>query len=331
MREPLLAVDSLKVWFSTRTGVLSQLFGPERFVKAVDGVSFKLDRGEILGLAGESGSGKSTLSFTLLRHYQPRDGRISFDGVDVLTLKKKDLKAFRKSVQLVFQDPYQSLNPRFTVYQAVAEPLAIHGVRDPREKTGRTLSALRSAGLLPPEDFLRRYPHELSGGQRQRVAIARAIVLNPRLLIADEPVSMLDVSVRASILNLFKEFAKNQGVGILYVSHDLGTIRYICDRAAIMYLGRIVEIGPTADVIRDPSHPYTRALINSVPEIERGPDRKDPELLEKFIEDTAPVQGCCFQRRCPLRRQDCFLHEPDLIQTGSGRAVACHLHREGKR
>lgn len=163
------------------------------------------------------------------------------------------------------------------------------------------------------------------------MAIARAIVLNPRLLIADEPVSMLDVSVRAGILNLFKEFAKRAGVGILYVSHDLGTIRYICDRVAIMYLGRIVEIGPTAGVIEDPSHPYTRALINSVPEIERNPGRKDPELLEKFIEDTAPIQGCCFQRRCPLRRQDCFLREPDLIQTGSGHAVACHLHRERNR
>jgi len=325
--EPLLAVDSLKVRFSSRTGILSQLFGEERYVRAVDGVSFRLERGEILGLAGESGCGKSTLSFTILRHYQPCEGRVAFDGIDVFSLAKKDLKAFRKSVQLIFQDPYQSLNPRFTVFRCVAEPLFIHGIRDRRETRDRAVSALRSSGLLPPEDFLRRYPHELSGGQRQRVAIARAIVLNPSLLVADEPVSMLDVSVRAGILNLFREFAKSGRVGILYVSHDLGTIRYICDRVAIMYLGRIVEIGPTAEVMQNPSHPYTRALIDSVPEIEPGVGRKDPELLEKFIEDTAPLHGCRFQRRCPLRKDECFVHEPEPVRIGRGHEVACHLYR----
>lgn len=262
----LLEVEDVKVWFSASTGIVAQLLRPERFVKAVDGVSLALERGEILGIAGASGSGKSTLSLAVLRHHDLREGRILFDGRDIRELRGDDLKAFRHRAQLVFQDPYQSLNPRFTVFRCVAESLVIHGVRDAGERRSRTLLALQSAGLVPPEAFLDRYPHELSGGQRQRVAIARAIVLDPALLVADEPVSMLDVSVRAGILKLLKSFARERGVGILYVSHDLGTIRYVCDRVAVMHLGRVVEIGRTEDVIRSPSHPYTRALIDAVPE-----------------------------------------------------------------
>ncbi|MCC7347214.1 MAG: ABC transporter ATP-binding protein [Variibacter sp.] len=282
MTVPLLSVQDVRVWFSANTGLLEQLFAPERFVKAVDGVSLQLQRGEILGLAGASGSGKSTLSFSILRHHAPREGRILFEGNDIYKLDSGALKQFRRSVQLIFQDPYQSLNPRFTVFRCVAEALLIHGVRGAAERRERAVLALRAAGLLPAEDYLDRYPHELSGGQRQRVAIARAIVLKPALLIADEPVSMLDVSVRAGILRLLKGYAHDQGVGILYVSHDLGTIRYICDRVAVMHLGKIVEIGPTEAVIRNPQHPYTRALIDAVPEA-------DPRLARAHTAWRAPA------------------------------------------
>jgi peptide/nickel transport system ATP-binding protein len=275
----LLSVEDVRVWFSANTGIVSQLFGPERYVKAVDGVSLQVNKGEIVGLAGASGSGKSSLSFAVLRHHEPREGRILFDGNDIFSLSGAGLKQFRRSVQLVFQDPYQSLNPRFTVFRCVSEALAIHGVRDVNERRARTIEALQSAGLLPAEDFLDRYPHELSGGQRQRVAIARAIVLRPSLLVADEPVSMLDVSVRAGILRLLKRYAREQSVGILYVSHDLGTIRYICDRIAVMHLGKIVEVGETESVIKYPQHPYTKALIDAVPEA-------DPRLARNRVAST---------------------------------------------
>lgn len=263
----LLSIEEVKVWFSANAGMIAQLIGPERYVKAVDGVSLQVARGEIVGLAGASGSGKSSLSFAILRHHDLRAGRIMVDGKDIHAFDRDGLRQFRRNVQLIFQDPYQSLNPRFTVYRCVVEPLIIHKLRNPQERRRRTIEALHDAGLRPAEDFIDRYPHELSGGQRQRVAIARAIVLRPSLLIADEPVSMLDVSVRADILRMLKNFAKQHGVGILYVSHDLGTIRYICDRIAVMHLGKIVETGPTENVIRNPQHDYTRALIYAVPQL----------------------------------------------------------------
>jgi peptide/nickel transport system ATP-binding protein len=323
MTEPLLKIDSLKVWFPVSGGLWAQLFKPQEYVKAVDGVSFELNRGEILGLAGESGCGKTSTAFTVLSLNAPSSGRVWFEGKDLHAFKDEELKNFRKKVQIIFQDPYQSLNPRFKVLASVAEPLVIHGVRDPKERMDRTLGALLSAGLCPPEDYLERYPHELSGGQRQRIAIARGIVLNPSLLVADEPSSMLDVSVRAGILNLLKRYAKEDRVAILYISHDLGTIRYICDRTAIMYLGRIVEMGATEKVITDPVHPYTRALIDSVPEINPSLKRPVADLLGKFIEQERPPFGCRFYPRCTRRIDRCFHDEPELAPISKGHEAAC--------
>ena len=327
MTESLLKLDSLKVWFSAQSGFLADLFQRPSYIKAVDGVSFELDRGEILGLAGESGCGKTTTAYTVLSLYEPQEGKILFEGKDLLWLKGKGLKTFRKKVQIIFQDPYQSLNPRFTVMRSVSEPLVIHGVGNPNERMDKTLAALQSAGMIPPEDFLERFPHELSGGQRQRIAIARAIVLDPGLLVADEPVSMLDVSVRAGILNLLKSFARQRNMGIIYISHDLGTIRYICDRTAIMYLGRIVEIGRSEDVIRRPFHPYTKALIDSVPETNPKMKRAEANLLGRFIEAERPEFGCRFNPRCPKSIELCSQQEPELMKVGEAHEVACFQHR----
>ena len=321
--EPLLTIDSLKVWFPVATTLWGQFFKPQGYVKAVDGVSFTMNRGEILGLAGESGCGKTSTAFTVLLLNTPTSGRVLFEGEDLHSFQGEALKTFRRKVQIIFQDPYQSLNPRFRVANSVAEPLVIHGMKDPEERMERTLGALRSAGLCPPEDYLERYPHELSGGQRQRIAIARGIVLNPSLLVADEPSSMLDVSVRAGILNLLKHYAKDDGVAILYISHDLGTIRYICDRTAVMYLGRIVELGDTEKVITNPQHPYTRALIDSVPEINPAVKRPTADLLGRFIEEERPPLGCRFYPRCTKHIDRCTQEEPELTLVSEGHEAAC--------
>jgi len=290
---------------------------------ALDDLSFDLFFQETLGLVGESGSGKSTVGRLLLGIEEPTGGEILFNGLSLSTLSSSKRKELKKEIQIIFQDPYQSLNPRFKVLGSVAEPLVIHGVKDPKERMDRTLGALLSAGLCPPEDYLERYPHELSGGQRQRIAIARGIVLNPSLLVADEPSSMLDVSVRAGILNLLKRYAKEDRVAILYISHDLGTIRYICDRTAIMYLGRIVEMGATEKVITDPVHPYTRALIDSVPEINPALKRPVADLLGRFIEQERPPFGCRFYPRCTRRIDRCFHEEPELAPISEGHEAAC--------
>jgi len=286
-------------WSSLRRNV------PTRVVHAVDAVSFEVRRGEILGLAGESGSGKTTTGETLVRLQEPTDGHIRFEGQAVEHLRGARLKAFRRRAQMVFQDPYETLNPRLTIEDIVGEPLIIHRVAAGEARRERVLSALERSGLRPAQAYLARFPHELSGGQRQRVAIARAIVLEPAFVVADEPVSMLDVSIRAGVLNLLRRFRDEDGISIVYVSHDLPTIRYVADRTAIMYLGQIVEIGPTEAVVGERLHPYTQLLLAASPE-------PDPEVIKPPLEAAGEIpsaidvpNGCRFHTRCPVATPGC--------------------------
>jgi oligopeptide/dipeptide ABC transporter ATP-binding protein len=310
---PLLAVDDLVVHYPVPRGLLGTIARrPSRRVVAVDGVSFGVGRGELLALVGESGCGKTTTALTVLRLVEVTSGRVSFGGRDITEVSYRSLRPLRRSMQMIYQDPYESLDPRFTVQDAVEEPMLIHGLGGSR--TGRkelVRDALARVELTPPELFLGRYPHELSGGQRQRVAIAASIVLGPELLVADEPVSMLDVSVRAGVLNLLDRL-REDGLGILMITHDLSTAARYADRIAVMYLGRIVEIGASTDVIENPQHPYTKALLSVVPQ--RDPRRRSrPQILRGEAPDATRVpSGCRFHPRCPVAIDECRSHDPEL-------------------
>lgn len=324
MTTPILEVRDLHKHFQVgRPGPFRR---EEQVVRAVDGVSFSLAQGEILGLVGESGCGKTTLSLTLLGLETATSGEIFFQGRNVTRLAGRGLKALRREIQMVFQDPYESLNPTQTIEEIVAEPLRVHGLALGREERGqRVLAALEDAGLKPAQHFLNRYPHELSGGQRQRVVIAGALVLEPRLLLADEPVSMLDVSIRAEILNLLLDLRQKRGISVLFITHDLATVAYFADRIAVMYLGKIVEIGTTRQVLGEPQHPYTRALMSVVP-------APNPRLRRKRIilqgETPNPMEapgGCRFHPRCPVAFDRCREVEPELLAVGQGHTAACLL------
>ncbi len=324
---PLIEVNDLRKWYPVRRNPIAALLGrgEERHIKAVDGVSFSIRPGEILGLAGESGCGKSTTGMTVLKLYPPTGGGIHFGGEDLAQIRGRSrLRDFRRNAQIVFQNPYEALNPRFTVRQSILEPIAIHFPDRADQHEDMVHRALERAGLLPVENFIDRFPHEMSGGQLQRVAIARAIAVEPRFLVADEPVSMLDVSIRAGILNLFRKFATELQMGILYISHDLSTMRHICSRVAIMYLGRIVEIGPANDILNDPQHPYSQALIAAAPVMRRGTRRRIQ--LEGAVPNPANIPaGCRFNPRCPHALPQCRETEPAARQIAPDRQVACHL------
>ena len=324
---PVIDVSDLRKWYPLKQGVVATLLNRERhFLKAVDGVSFALREGEVLGLAGESGCGKSTTGMTVLQLHPASGGTVNFDGHDLVSLRHgSEMRAFRRNAQIVFQNPYESLNPRFTIEQSVSEPVAIHFPSNAADRRVRVIRALEAAGLVPAEAFLHRYPHQLSGGQLQRVAIARAISVEPRFLVADEPVSMLDVSIRAGILNLLRHFATELRMAILYISHDLSTMRHICTEVAIMYLGRIVEKGPAADVLDNPQHPYAQALMAAAPVMGA---RKRPRVeLEGSLPNAMNVPtGCRFHPRCPRRMPVCVDVDPALAETSAGRTVACHLY-----
>ena len=324
---PIIEVRGLRKWYPVRRSFLASLIGTgeTRHLKAVDDVSFSIRPGEVLGLAGESGCGKSTTGMTVLKLHAPSGGSILFDGEDLAGIRgRQQLKRFRRGAQIVFQNPYESLNPRFTVRRSVLEPIAIQLPEQQERHEAMVRLALERAGLIPVEEFLHRFPHEMSGGQLQRVAIARAIAVEPRFLVADEPVSMLDVSVRAGILNLFKKFATELNMGILYISHDLSTMRHICSRIAIMYLGRIVEIGPAAQILDDPRHPYAQALIAAAPVMRRGTRRRIH--LEGAVPNPIDLAaGCRFNPRCSKAMPQCRVDEPALRPAAPERLAACHL------
>ena len=326
--EVVLKVSNLRRLFPVSRGIVGTLLRkPQRYVHAVDGVSFSVARGEILGLVGESGSGKTTTALNVLGLDEPTEGEVLFNGQSVPELvHSRERLRLRRQMQIIFQDPYESLNPRQTVFATVAEPLEVHRlVKSREEKIERVTAALDAAGLKPAETFFHRYPQELSGGQRQRVVIAGALILNPLLLVADEPVSMLDVSVRADILNLLSQLRDEHGITILYITHDLATAAYFTDRVAVMYLGRIVEIGPTKTVLSDPRHPYTQALISVIP-VPNPRRRQKRMILAGEIPNPMDLpSGCRFHPRCPVASRQCSQMEPQPKSVDAVHQVACLL------
>ena len=308
----IFSVDNLRKWYSVRSDSLLGIFNDQKYLKAVDDVSFHIEKGEIVGLAGQSGCGKSTLGELLVGLQKPSSGEILFEGENVLEYDRGDMKKFRRKCQVIFQDPFESLNPRFPVARLVTEPLKIHDIGDRKEREEKTKKALGDAGLKPPEKYLDRLPDELSGGERQRVSIARALVLEPSFLLADEPVSMLDVSVKTGVLQLFKELQKKRDMTIFYISHDLSTISYLTDRTMIMYLGNIVEIGPTDKVIHEPTHPYTETLLNAVPSPDPSEKRTGTTIRGEIPDPINLPHGCRFEPNCEYSTEKCENDEPNL-------------------
>jgi oligopeptide/dipeptide ABC transporter ATP-binding protein len=326
--EPLLRVEDLKVYFPIRSGIIINRHVGD--IQAVDGISFTMRRGETLGLVGESGCGKSTTGRAVIRLYDPTAGRIIFDGTDVATLRGRDLTMMRRRMQMIFQDPYSSLDPRQTAGGTVSEPLEIHGVGNSGERGERVRELLSIVGLNP--DYADRYPHEFSGGQRQRIGVARALSLNPDLIVADEPISALDVSIQAQIINLLERLQGEFNLTYLFIAHDLSVVRHISDRIAVMYLGRIVELASSKDVNKTPLHPYTVALLSAIP----IPDPKVEAKRKRIIlrgdvpSPVNPPSGCRFHTRCWLRErlgnpERCVTEDPVLRPLETGHEVACHF------
>ncbi len=317
-RDVLLSVRELKKYFKVGGGFLKK----PAVVRAVDGVSFDIRRGETFGLVGESGCGKTTLGQTIIRLYEPDAGQIIFDGHDITHLPEGRLRPLRRGMQMVFQDPYSSLNPRMTVGAIIAEPLEIFSVGSRAEREARVKELLRVVGLNAY--FVNRYPHEFSGGQRQRIGIARALALRPKLVVCDEPVSALDVSIQAQVLNLLKDLQAEFNLTYLFIAHNLAVVAYISDRVGVMYLGKLVEVGPTLTIMNSPRHPYTLALLSAVAVPDRRYKKRRIILPGDVPSPINPPAGCRFHTRCPIARPECAEVEPELREVGPDHLVACH-------
>jgi len=320
----LLEVRGLKKHVPVRTGLFGRVTGS---VRAVDGVDLSLAQGETLGLVGESGSGKTTLGRCILRLIEPTSGQVRFEGRDVLAFDPRTMRAARREMQIIFQDPWSSLNPRMTIGSIVGEPFAIHKLARGDDRRAQVAELLATVGM--DASAMTKYPHEFSGGQRQRIGIARALALKPRFIVADEPVSALDVSIQAQILNLLVDLQKQRGMAYLFIAHDLRIVEHITDRVAVMYLGRIVETAPTARLFASPMHPYTQLLLDSIPSIDPETRRHRVLVPGDIPSPASPPPGCAFHPRCPVAEPICRTQEPPLLDLGGGHSAACHLVRPG--
>ena len=327
MEEKVVAIKNLKVYFELKNGFIKDIFSKEKsIVKAVDGISLDIKKGEIVSLVGESGSGKTTTGKAILNLIEKTDGEILFKGQKINSNNKKEIKAFRQKAQIIFQDPYQSLNPRNIVMDIVAEPLEVNGlVKNSVARKEKVINVLELSGLSPGEDFLYRFPHELSGGQRQRVAIAGSIILEPDFIVADEPISMLDASIRIGVLNTLMELRDKKRISYLFITHDLSLAWLISDRIAIMYLGKIMEIGDSDTIINKSMHPYTKALISAIPLLEASRNREKIILQGEIPSPTKIPEGCRFHPRCKFAENRCRTKEPELKAVNKDHFVACHL------
>lgn len=326
--QALVRVENLRKYFPVESGFIANMLsrGEIPSLQAVDGVNFSIKKGEVFGLAGESGSGKSTIGRLILRLLDPTDGRVIFDGVDLHSLEEEEMRRLRSRMQLVFQDPLASLNPRMTIGRAVQHPANIHfdGMTD-RERKERVFEIFQAVGLVPPENFYDLYPHQVSGGQRQRVVLARALVTRPELIVADEPIAMADVSVRALLLELMLDLKEEFDLTYLYITHDLATAKYICDRIGILYLGKLSEMGDIDELFSNPLHPYTQALLAAVPVPDPRRRRTEPLPEGEIPNPVNPPSGCRFHPRCPYAEQRCVDEEPALRELKPGHFAACHF------
>ncbi len=321
MTKPLLEVEGLKKYFPIRKGILGKKVG---YVKAVDDISFYVNEGETLGIVGESGCGKSTTGRMLMRLLEPSDGRVTFNGIEITDLSEAAMRKLRREIQMVFQDPYASLNPRHTVEKILMEPLIVHQIGNPKERKQKVYGLLETVGLS--KYHAKRYPHQFSGGQRQRIGIAKALMTNPKLIIADEPVSALDVSIQAQVLNLMQDLQKELKLTYIFIAHDLGVVRHISDRVGVMYLGRLVEIAPSEVLYAEPLHPYTKALLSAVPVPDPSYKREQIILEGDIPSPSNPPSGCTFHTRCPYRMDVCSKVSPSLEEVKPDQFVACHLY-----